>query len=135
MGLPDVQSTAGIQERGGEDMNLTTREFMTLIHTLEATISGGALPPEKDRIELIDKINETVVIPTIDVKVGDVPQLTKRQRDILQLVAEGETIKAIAVKLFMSPSTVKRTVSDILDRLGANNRPHAVAIARGVGLL
>jgi two-component system, NarL family, response regulator LiaR len=55
--------------------------------------------------------------------------LTKRERDILRLMVEGESKPAIAERLFVSRSTVKFHVSNVLMKLGASTRTEAVAIA------
>lgn len=66
---------------------------------------------------------------------GDRPALTERQRDVLKLVARGETTQAIAEAMFMSPATVKRELRNSFDKLGVNNRAHAVAEAQQRGLI
>ncbi len=53
--------------------------------------------------------------------------LTKRQTEILNLVAEGESGKRIGERLFLSTSTVKREIRHIFDKLGVNDRAHAVS--------
>ena len=53
--------------------------------------------------------------------------LTKRQTEILNLVAEGESGKKIGERLFLSTSTVKREIRHIFDKLGVNDRAHAVS--------
>src|SRR5258707_1206069 len=66
---------------------------------------------------------------------GDVPPkgsrgvITQRQREILQLLADGESTTAAARKLGLSEETVKTHMKNALARLGARNRTHAVAIA------
>jgi two-component system NarL family response regulator len=60
---------------------------------------------------------------------GSRGKLTRRQRQILQLLAEGESIRVAAEQLELSEETVKTHTKNILARLGARNRPHAVAIA------
>ena len=57
------------------------------------------------------------------------PELTKRERDILRLLASGLRNEEIGSHLFMSPFTVRNHVDKVLKKLGANSRTHAVAIA------
>jgi DNA-binding NarL/FixJ family response regulator len=65
---------------------------------------------------------------------GDVPPkgsrgvITQRQREILQLLADGESTTVAARKLGLSEETVKTHMKNTLARLGAKNRSHAVAI-------
>lgn len=55
--------------------------------------------------------------------------LTKRQREILKLVAEGISGKEISNCLYISTSTVKREIRTILARLGVTDRAQAVSEA------
>ncbi|OJU84824.1 MAG: hypothetical protein BGO11_03115 [Solirubrobacterales bacterium 70-9] len=65
---------------------------------------------------------------------GDVPPkgsrgtITRRQREILQLLADGESTTVAARKLGLSEETVKTHMKNTLARLEARNRSHAVAI-------
>ncbi|MFN8188317.1 MAG: response regulator transcription factor [Gaiellales bacterium] len=55
--------------------------------------------------------------------------LTPREREILQLLANGDSNADVAAKLFISQETVKSHVRHILAKLEADTRTHAVAIA------
>ncbi len=55
--------------------------------------------------------------------------LTQREREILQLLANGDSNADVAAKLFISQETVKSHVRHILAKLEADTRTHAVAIA------
>ncbi|HWO47547.1 MAG TPA: LuxR C-terminal-related transcriptional regulator, partial [Solirubrobacterales bacterium] len=60
---------------------------------------------------------------------GSRGKLTRRQRQILQLLANGESTTVAARELDLSEETVKTHTKHVLVRLGARNRTHAVAIA------
>jgi DNA-binding NarL/FixJ family response regulator len=55
--------------------------------------------------------------------------LTVREREILQLLADGMSNQDVAAKLFISQETVKSHVRHILAKLEADTRTQAVAIA------
>lgn len=60
---------------------------------------------------------------------GSRGKLTRRQREILQLLADGGSTVLAARELGLSEETVKTHTKNVLARLGARNRTHAVAIA------
>jgi DNA-binding NarL/FixJ family response regulator len=60
---------------------------------------------------------------------GSRGKLTKRQREILQALANGESTTVAARELDLSEETIKTHTKNALARLGARNRTHAVAIA------
>ncbi|GAA1020246.1 DNA-binding response regulator [Acrocarpospora pleiomorpha] len=62
------------------------------------------------------------------------PQLTHREREVLDLLARGLGNQAIAQQLHLSPKTVANTISAILPRIGAHDRAHAIESARSAGL-
>jgi len=62
-------------------------------------------------------------------------ELSPRQLDTLALLADGHTDKGIARVLQIGETTAKRHVRDILSKLDATNRAHAVSIAYRKGLL
>ena len=59
--------------------------------------------------------------------------LTKRQRETLQLVADGHSTEEVANRLDLSAETVRAHTKALLARLGARDRAHAVAIALRTG--
>jgi DNA-binding NarL/FixJ family response regulator len=61
--------------------------------------------------------------------------LSKRESQILQKVAYGSTTKEVAHDLNISPHTVKTHLERIFEKLGANDRAQAVAIALRKGLV
>ncbi|PYR90570.1 MAG: hypothetical protein DMF84_20250 [Acidobacteria bacterium] len=61
--------------------------------------------------------------------------LTPREREVLELVAEGLPNKTIAARLAISDQTAKFHVASICGKLGASNRTEAVRIALSRGLV
>jgi len=61
--------------------------------------------------------------------------LSKREREVLRLVADGHSNKQIGQKLGITERTVKFHVTSIRNKLGAENRAQAVALAAQRGLL
>lgn len=62
------------------------------------------------------------------------PELTDRERDILNGVAGGLTNAEIGASLFLSPKTVANNVTTILDKLQVAHRTEAIVKARDAGL-
>jgi DNA-binding NarL/FixJ family response regulator len=62
-------------------------------------------------------------------------KLTPRERQILTLLADGQTEKQIAAALFISPKTVATHIQRLLPKLGVNSRAQAVAAAYRDGLI
>ena len=62
------------------------------------------------------------------------PELTLREFDILELVAEGMDNHTIARRLVLSPKTVRNHVSNVFTKIQATDRPHAIVLARRQGL-
>lgn len=62
------------------------------------------------------------------------PAITLREREILSLVAKGRANKEIAAALGIAEDTVKRHISNVLQKLGVNDRAQATAeaIRRGI---
>jgi DNA-binding NarL/FixJ family response regulator len=62
------------------------------------------------------------------------PELTPREREILNLLAQGLTNSAIAEKLVLSPKTIRNQVSNIFSKLQVASRSEAIIKARDAGL-
>lgn len=81
---------------------------------------------------LLDTINRTGISPPP--AGGAFPQLTIREMEVLELIARGRRNGEIATELFLSERTVRNYVSNILAKLGANDRSQAITMARAAGL-
>jgi len=88
---------------------------------------------------------ETVVVKEVMVPAAEpfVPDeskrdslgITRREMEILELVAQGMSNREIAEKLYVSENTVKTHCSRAFDKLGAKRRTQAVQLGKELGLL
>ena len=62
------------------------------------------------------------------------PELTPRERAVLEQVARGLTNGEIAEALYVTPKTVRNYISRVFAKLGVGNRAHAIVMAREAGL-
>lgn len=62
-------------------------------------------------------------------------ELSSREIEVLRLIAAGNSNKLIAAQLSIGEATVKSHVTNILSKLGANDRAHAVTIALKRGII
>jgi DNA-binding NarL/FixJ family response regulator len=111
-------------------------------HLANAAIGAGASayvartagPAELKRAVAAAAAQESFVDPDVPPK-GSRGKLTQRQREILQLLADGESTTSAGRKLDLSEETIKTHMKNALGRLGAKNRSHAVAIAMRESLI
>ncbi len=61
--------------------------------------------------------------------------ITRRELEILQLIAQGMSNREIAEKLYVSENTVKTHSSRVFDKIGARRRTQAVQLGKQLGLL
>ena len=65
----------------------------------------------------------------------EIPSLTKREKEVLQLISEGQTTAMIADQLNVSPLTIETHRRNLLHKLGAKNAPELLMQAVKHGLL
>ena len=92
-----------------------------------AYVSRGAGPKELREAVAAAVEQERFVDPAVPGR-GHRGRLTRRQRQILQLLADGGSTTVAAEELQVSEETVRTHTKNILARLEARNRAHAVAI-------
>ena len=89
-----------------------------LLGAIEQVAKGGSyVDPRLDRVLLSPRAT------------AKVPQLSPREREIMHLMAEGLTAEAIANKITVSVETVRTHVRNVIRKLRARNRVHAIAIS------
>jgi DNA-binding NarL/FixJ family response regulator len=116
----DVQVARALKA-GARGYLLKGEAHASLIETIRAVNAGHRRVPPEVAAEL--------AIHTAD------DQLTGRELEILQLIANGNANKEIAAQLSIREDTVKSHVGNILEKLGANDRTHAVTIGLKRGII
>ena len=101
-----------------------------LVDSVRAVASGGAVfsPEVADR--LAGYFTGLAAVPGREV----FPQLSEREREVLELLARGHDNRGIARELFLSDKTVRNYVSNLLAKLEVETRSEAVIRARNAGL-
>lgn len=94
------------------------RELLETIHTVHA--GRKRIPPEI-AVELAEHMTED--------------ELSAREIEVLRLISSGNSNREIADKLSIGEATVKSHVTNILSKLSANDRAHAVTIGLTRGII
>ena len=101
-----------------------------LLHAVATVAAGGAVFSPAVAARLGGWFNGLAAQPGREV----FPQLSEREREVLDLVARGFDNRRIARELFLSEKTVRNHVSILLGKLEAADRAEAIARARRAGL-
>lgn len=114
---------------------LKSTDKANFLNGLRRVLAGESALPPKLATRVLDEfarmMNQTVAISSDE----DAPDLTHRERDVLQYIGTGSTDKEIAAQLSISIYTVKSHVRNILGKLHAVNRREAARLASQHGLL
>lgn len=104
-----------------------------LIDAIRQVASGGAFIESQMLRGMLSELKP--VSPSAGANLKNVKNLTKREREILALVAEGMSNREIAEKLVLSPETVKSHVAAVLEKLNVSDRTQAAIYAVRNGLV
>ena len=126
----------------------TEYRFLVIEHSIE--IYGGLIAATFAVLGIwlglkLTGQQQTIVVKEVPVPAGDpfLPDekkrenlgITRRELEILELIAQGMSTREIAEKLFVSENTVKTHSSRVFDKLGARRRTQAVQFGKQFGLL
>ena len=116
----DTQATRAF-EAGAFGYLLKNMLRKELVETIRSVHRGRKRIPPEIAVEMAEHHMDDV--------------LTNREIEVLKQVAEGNANKLIAVRLKISEETVKAHMKNILSKLNANDRTHAVTIALKRGII
>ena len=106
-------------------------DFNAAIHALRA----GESPISPPLARLLLRRHQAAAPAALAPDTPEAPVLSRREIDILDLVARGISFGEAAQRLFISPHTVKTHIKNIYRKLEAHSSTHAVYIARQRGLI
>jgi DNA-binding NarL/FixJ family response regulator len=124
--LADDAQVPEVRAAGARGLLLRDASPEMLLASLQATSQG---------LVVFDPSLALDPSPSQDPSLAPVEALTPRETEVLQLLADGLTNKAIAQRLGISDHTVKFHVNAVLGKLGAQSRTEAVVRATRLGLL
>jgi DNA-binding NarL/FixJ family response regulator len=111
---------------------LLKNALMTELKAALQRVVGGEVYLSR---EISNRLRNKLPLQQIARARSPVEQLTERQRDILQLIAEGQTTKGIALILKLSPKTVEYHRMQLMQRLNIFDIPGLVRFAVRAGLV
>jgi DNA-binding NarL/FixJ family response regulator len=115
----DVQVVRAIKA-GARGYLLKRQVHRELLETIRAVHAGQRRIPQDIAVELVDRLRD---------------DLTAREIDVLRLIAGGNGNKEIADQLSLGEASVKSYVANILSKLDAKDRAHAVTIGSKRGII
>jgi DNA-binding NarL/FixJ family response regulator len=110
----------------------TRAELVSAVRTVAA---GGAIISPGMLRDLLGHISGMIDSSEANQPCGSDRGLTRREIEVLGLMAEGMTNQEIADRLIVSPTTVKTHVQNILQKLGVSDRTQAAVYAVRCGLI
>ena len=147
-GMDGLTAITELTKRGIDARVLVLTTYDTDSYVLPAIEAGatGYLLKDAPRAELLRAVRaaaagQSVLSPTVAsrlmtrVRTPGAEPLSKRELEVLELVAAGTTNRESAAKLFISEATVKTHLLNIYGKLGVSDRAAAVAEAFKRGLL
>ncbi len=115
---------------GARGYVLKGANYAEMLRAISAVGTGEAIFSPKIAVRLMDFFSS--IRPTTLPQAF--PELSDREREILDLIAHGHKNTDIAHHLFLSPKTVRNHVSNILHKLQVTDRTEAIIRAREAGL-
>ncbi len=139
-----ILTTFGLDEYVGEALRAGASGFVLkdatpdeLVHAVRVVASGEALLSPAVTSRLIARVLPALTPPDPESsrRRNALAQLTDREREVLLLLARGQSNAEIGESLFISETTVKTHISHVLSKLGLRDRVQAVVASYELGLL
>lgn len=127
MGVPEAEPVImTFIEAGAAGYILKEDTVAHLLQNIRAAYNGEAIVSPEIAMSLMERVNQ-LADRVVNFDAGYYSSLTRREREILELLAGDLTNQEIADHLFIELGTVKNHVHHILDKLNVNSRQDAAA--------
>ena len=149
--LDGLQVADAVVREASSTRVLMLSAFLDRQIVFQAVAAGAAgyLSKDADRLEITNAIlainrGDTVLAPEVQAGVAAevrsrwrpaVPSLSERERQVLEMIAEGMLAPEIGRHLYLSPATVRSHLQSLYEKLGVSDRAAAVAEAMRRGLI
>jgi len=131
----DDERVIGAVRAGASGYLLKDAPLEEIAAGLRAAADGHSAIAPRVAGALLDSVRAAPPVPQAIPEPLELPVLSERELDVLDLLAEGCDNTDIAARLYLSPSTVKNHVSKLFDKLGVDNRVQAATFALRNGLV
>lgn len=127
--LPEQSDVVEFVEAGGSGFILKSASPQEYVDTIRAVAGGEKVLPAVLTASLFTHIVETALASGAGIPDSAI-KLTNREKQIVDLIAEGLSNKEIAARLHIATQTVKSHVHNILEKLALSSRLQIAAFAR-----
>jgi DNA-binding NarL/FixJ family response regulator len=126
----DDDSVFAAMRAGARGYVLKGADHGEIVRAIRAVANGEAIFGPA----IAKRVIEYFAVPRSTVPSSAFPELTNREREVLELIAQGENNATIARRLHLSTKTVRNHVSNIFAKLQVADRAQAIVRARDAGL-
>jgi len=130
----DDHSVFAAMRAGAKGYVLKDTDEDDILHAIRAVGRGEAIFSPAVARRVIDFLTGTRTELERAVPARTFPELTTREREVLDLIAQGLSNPDIATRLYLSPKTVRNHISSIFAKLQVADRAQAIVRAREAGL-
>ncbi len=132
--LEDDDSVFAAMCAGARGYILKGADKAEVLRTIRAVSGGEALFGPKIAERLTRFFNNVAQYHREAGKSDSFTDLTDREREVLELIAQGNNNQQIASRLFIAPKTVSNHISNIFSKLQVSDRAQAIVKARKAGM-
>ncbi|HET9292718.1 MAG TPA: response regulator transcription factor [Gemmatimonadales bacterium] len=130
--LPIQEDVANYVRAGASGFIMKDASFEDFFATIRAVASGAEVLPQALTNSLFTQITQNVA-GTSKARLLEAVRLTSRERQVVDLLAEGLSNKEIATRLHIAVHTVKSHVHNVLEKLALRSRLEVAAFTHAAG--